>query len=210
MSEQKSEYVPFGEEWEKEVSKLSKANIIKIFGDKCKEVLELKAQLSAPNTGKVGVWRPVTDIPPKRHNYHVKMRSFKGSAYDYLFNTTCLFDGQKWVDDINVKQLSSGNTVELWLDETSSPISVGDGWTAEKPEIKENCILLVASYHRDNWDVTTFEILEAVGENKAGESAWYWSVMQDDDEWGDFEDIHGQFYKIISFPPPPVEQKLNQ
>ena len=56
MSEQNSEYVPFGEEWKKEVSKLTKKSIIDLYRSRCKEVInlegKLKAQLSAPNTGK--------------------------------------------------------------------------------------------------------------------------------------------------------------
>jgi hypothetical protein len=56
MSEIKNaDYIPFGEEWKKEVSKLPKAMLIEQWVAACQKRQELESrlsQLSAPNTGK--------------------------------------------------------------------------------------------------------------------------------------------------------------
>lgn len=69
-----------------------------------------------------------------------------------------------------------------------------DGWSKEKPTFKEECLLLTATKIRDNWEYHLYEILFALGENDKGESAWYWGIFQDGDEWGDLNDLHAQLY----------------
>ena len=94
MSEQNSEYVPFGEEWKKEVSKLTKKSIIDLYRSRCKEVInlegKLKAQLSAPNTGKPEVptisvgdgWIKVEDGLPefKSDMFTIRVLAFDGTT----------------------------------------------------------------------------------------------------------------------------------
>lgn len=60
-------------------------------------------------------------LPEKRHNYFVKMLTPKNSVMkQYVWNSTCVFDGEKFVDDINRGELLNGNTVVEWLDESGS------------------------------------------------------------------------------------------
>ena len=82
-----------------------------------------------------------------------------------------------------------------------------DGWVTEKPAITKDCIMLVATWWKDHWETTAFDIIAADGEDDDGKPCWYWSVLEHGDEWGDLDDIHGQCYKIIHFPQSPKEEK---
>src|SRR6185369_13997557 len=69
-------------------------------------------------------WVKVSErLPDKRHNYFVKMKTpDEGRVYpSYIYNTTCLFDGKTFVDDINVAKINYGEEVVEWLDESPSP-----------------------------------------------------------------------------------------
>jgi hypothetical protein len=94
--------------------------------------------------------------------------------------------------------------MEAYANQSTQP--AGDGWVSEKPEWKEECILLTASLHRGDWNYSAFEVKEALGEDEQGNNAWYWALccLEDGEEWGDINDLSAQWYKIISpLPAPP-------
>lgn len=82
--------------------------------------------LSKVSYGNGMKWRDAKIDPPKvRHNYFVKMLSYRSDA-QYIFNATCLFDGKAFIDDINCNLIRHGNTVVYWLDESSATLSDED------------------------------------------------------------------------------------
>lgn len=76
------------------------------------------------------------------------------------------------------------------------PVSNGeavDGWLTEKPEFKENCILLTATFIRDEWSYNSW-LIEKINHGEG----WYWGWMSlDGDEYGDLADLKAGRYKIV-------------
>ena len=137
MSEIKTEYIPFGEEWKKEVSKLPKAILIERWAAACQKRQELEsrlAQLPAPNTGKGGVWRDGNKmLPTETGVYFVQSESV----------------GKGVVNLSDMKYAEHYFKKCFWYDEsTSSPISVGDGLknTAKMYSGNEVAKMMKASY----------------------------------------------------------------
>jgi hypothetical protein len=127
-------------------------------------IAELK---SAPVDGMRWV-KASERLPKKRHNYFVKMLSFRSDT-QYIFNATCLFDGESFVDDINCNLLRHGNTVVEWLEESASP-AVKDNWipVEQKPK-KSGCYLV---YDENTFGDSKIEIYFY----KAHNDSWVWGA----------------------------------
>jgi hypothetical protein len=72
-------------------------------------------------------------------------------------------------------------------------------WQTEKPEFKEECLLLVASsYQNKDYDYNVFEIKQIEGLDEQENPAWYWGICcLDGEEWGDYEDLKADLYMIM-------------
>lgn len=147
-------------------------------------------------------------LPDKRYNYHVKVAQFSG---DGVYNHAAVFDPkEKHFSDERFTDFGVPvklNVIE-WLDESQSEStpSIEDGWMKEKPEFKEECILITANWHNGSdfpcWNYRIFEIKKLDGETDDGEYGWYFGIMYEGEEWGDLEDVYAQLYKVILMLPP--------
>jgi len=87
-------------------------------------------------------WVKVSErLPEKRHNYFVKALSPNNAVINgYIWNATCLFDGEKFVDDINTHVIENGNTVVEWLDES-----------APSQGLREELFVIEKFFWKDSW-----------------------------------------------------------
>jgi hypothetical protein len=71
-------------------------------------------------------------------------------------------------------------------------------WVFEKPEFKEDCILLTATKSDTIWEYNSWLIIALDGEDDNGKPAWYWGWCNiDGEEYGDISDLQADKYKII-------------
>lgn len=104
---------------------------------------------------------------------------------------------------------SSVITKSGWLKlikKLSSPTPIQEPWVSVKPEFKEDCILITATWiggRINHWLYMQFEI------NKTdSDEGWYWGIFQEGDEWGDIADLKADLYLSIPTLQPP--QTINQ
>ena len=63
-------------------------------------------------------------------------------------------------------------------------------WTKEKPEIIEPCMLICMRQYSGEYDYEFYEIIQLPG--------WgLLSVFQDDDYWGEIEEIEADMYFVV-------------
>ena len=118
-------------------------------------------------------------------------------------------DAYEYLAENVIQPLLEGQSGVSWdefdkLNKAFQELSVkydNNKWVTDKPVFTKDCILLVADWWNDHWETKAFDIIYVLGEDDDGEPAWYWSVLSDGDEWGDIEDIYGQLYQVIEFPP---------
>ncbi len=60
-------------------------------------------------------------------------------------------------------------------------------WLIKLPEITKPCIIICANYYM-YWEFKLFEIDEDL------------RLLQDDEWWGEIEDLHGDLFMIIDLP----------
>jgi len=78
------------------------------------------------------------------------------------------------------------------------------GWVTEKPDFKENCIIITASFYADQWSYSMFTTDLVDGVNDKDESAFYVGLFSDGDEWGDIADLSADKYLVLpALPSPP-------
>lgn len=66
-------------------------------------------------------------------------------------------------------------------------------WVTQKPEFKEECLVIIASYSKYGWEYATFQI-----KNVDGEDGQYLGLLTGDgDEWGDIEDMAADKYFVM-------------
>ena len=71
-------------------------------------------------------------------------------------------------------------------------------WLKEKPEFKEECVFITATWWNDHWEYQLWEI-----EKMKSEEGYYLGVCDESGgEWGEIADLHADLYKVI--PPLPV------
>lgn len=81
------------------------------------------------------------------------------------------------------------------------------GWTKEKPEFTEECLLITASHYTRNnepivWNFSVWQIKKLDGEDDAGNPAWYWGWLNGEgEEYGDLADLHAQMYLVLPLNP---------
>jgi hypothetical protein len=78
-------------------------------------------------------------------------------------------------------------------------------WISEKPEFKDECIVIAASLFRNEWSYTLFQVKKVDGDD-----GWYLGWLTGDgDEYGDLADLHADKYLILPLlqQPPAIETK---
>ena len=80
-------------------------------------------------------------------------------------------------------------------------------WVKEKPEFKNECLLITANHYTRNnepiqWDFTAWQIKKLEGEDDDGNPAWYWGWLNGEgEEYGDLADLHAQMYLVLPLNP---------
>ena len=66
-------------------------------------------------------------------------------------------------------------------------------WTKEKPEFKDECLLMTATKIRDKWEYNLWLI-----EKQVTDEGWYWGwLTSDGEEYGDIADLKADLYATI-------------
>jgi hypothetical protein len=69
-------------------------------------------------------------------------------------------------------------------------------WVNKKPKFKNECLLLVVSFHGDERYYNAYWIKKEEFDGK-----WYWGCFTiDGDEWGDLNDLTADLYKTVNIP----------
>lgn len=77
-------------------------------------------------------------------------------------------------------------------------------WVRYKPKFKEECLMLTASKHKNEWFYNAWWIREVDGDD----GGWYWGLCTiDGEEWGDVNDLSADLYKIINIPSKSIKNK---
>ncbi len=75
----------------------------------------------------------------------------------------------------------------------SQPVQAGQ-WVKDKPQLTEECILITHTVFRNNHEYQAWQILRI-----ESEEGWYFGLCtMDGEEWGDYEDLKSDHYKIVS------------
>lgn len=72
-------------------------------------------------------------------------------------------------------------------------------WSKIKPNFNEECILIVATWFKNNhnlhWEYTLYTVEKIQGYNSKDEPSYYWGLICDDgEEWGDITDLKADLY----------------
>lgn len=71
----------------------------------------------------------------------------------------------------------------------------GEGWVKEKPKNDKEFVMITSSWYNDTWNYSAWEIIKLPGED------YFYLCELDGEEWGDYEDLSAQLYKVLSPPP---------
>jgi hypothetical protein len=72
-------------------------------------------------------------------------------------------------------------------------------WTTVKPVLDQECMLMTASKIGNQYDYKLWLILKV---SISLEEGWYFGLhCEDGEEWGDYADLHGDFYATFPLIP---------
>lgn len=70
----------------------------------------------------------------------------------------------------------------------------GDGWIDVKPKADKEFIMVTASKFKTHWEYNVWIV-----QKLEGDDGWYYGLLAGDgEEWGDYDDLKADLYKIIS------------
>jgi len=79
-------------------------------------------------------------------------------------------------------------------------------WTSVKPEFKEDCILIAATYYKAEYDSHWAYSLFTIQKIEMDEN-WYWGIfVEGGDEWGDLADLEADLYMTMPMLPSPIKK----
>jgi len=78
-------------------------------------------------------------------------------------------------------------------------------WQKEKPDFKDECLVICANKIKEIWHYNLFEIRLLESENES--SYYYMGWLEDGEEVGDLADMEAQLYLVIPLLP---EKKINE
>ena len=70
-------------------------------------------------------------------------------------------------------------------------------WTTKKPTLDHPCILLACNNSKDH-NPEVYEIVKV--DNPENDDEYYWNITQNGYEWGAYEDLQADYYRIIEYP----------
>jgi hypothetical protein len=76
---------------------------------------------------------------------------------------------------------------------------VEDGWVKDKPKDDREFVMVTATWLHKEWNYTLWQVIKIV----VGNEFYYGLCNEDGDEWGDYDDLTADLYKIIPNPPKP-------
>lgn len=80
------------------------------------------------------------------------------------------------------------------LTSSSKVVTTEEVWVSEKPEADKPFLLATATRINEEWDYSFWQVMAV-----STEDGWYYGLHDAyGEEWGPYEDLHAEFYKVIS------------